>query len=68
MGSERAVEVLQQLPDGVVVAVAQVAVVEHVGPGPEAAGAEVVVGVLDLFHRPGDVAEWDGRGDHDAMA
>ena len=48
---ERAVEVLQQLVDRVVVAVAEVAVVELVGPRPEAADAELVVRVLDLLDR-----------------
>ncbi len=46
---ERAVEVLQQLVDRVVVAVAEVAVVELVGPRPEAPDAEVLVRVLDLL-------------------
>ena len=54
---ERAVEVLQQLVDRVVVAVAEVAVVELVGPRPEAADAEVVVRVLDLLDRARDVVE-----------
>ena len=39
VGRERAVEILEQLVDRVVVAVAEVAVVELVGPGPEAADA-----------------------------
>ena len=61
MGRERAVEVLQQLVDRVVVAVAEVAVVELVGPRPEAPDAEVVVRVLDLL-RPRGVTSLSGTG------
>ena len=65
VGGERAVEILQQLVDRVVVAVAEVAVVELVGPGPEAADAEVVVRVLDLLDRACHVVERDrARRDH----
>ena len=52
MGGEGAVQVLEQLVHGVVVGVAQHPAVEHVGPGEEAPGAQIVVGVLDLLHRP----------------
>jgi len=52
---ERAVEILEQLPQRVVVAIAQVAVVEAVGPGPEAAHVELLVAHAHLFDRPSDV-------------
>ena len=52
MGGEGAVQILEQLVHGVVVGVAQHPAVEHVGPGEKAPGAQVVIGVLDLLHRP----------------
>ena len=57
VGGERDVEILQQLPDRVVVAVAEIAMVEVVVARPEAADAQVVVGVLDLLDGPRDVVQ-----------
>ncbi len=68
VGAEGAVEVLQQLPDRVVVAVAEKPVVHVVVARPEAPDAQVVVGVLDLLQRPRDVVERHRSGGVDTAA
>ena len=68
MGCERAIEILQELVDRVVVAVAETAMVELVGPCPETAHAELVIGVADLLHRTRDVVQRHRSARHHAPA
>src|SRR5262245_26359069 len=68
VGREGAVEILEKLVYRVVVAVAEVAVVELVGPRPEAPDAERVVAELDLFDGSGHVGERYGPRGQDAAA